>query len=39
MTHFKFLRPEWPAIHQALVKTEVSALFATLQHRAFRAEL
>jgi hypothetical protein len=43
MINFAFLRAEWPELHGAASKVgalaELDALFATLQHRAFREEL
>ena len=50
MSNFAFLKTEWPDVHDAASKaealaypdaraTELDALFATLQHRAFRGEL
>ncbi|MBI5015601.1 MAG: hypothetical protein HZB55_08920 [Deltaproteobacteria bacterium] len=46
MTHCSFLQAEWPTVHEATAKAEaiaklaeLDALFAALQHRAFRGEL
>ena len=39
MSNFAFLKTEWPDLHDAASKVELDALFATLQHRAFRGEL
>ena len=42
-SNFAFLKAEWPDLHDAASKAEslaeLDALFATLQHRAFRWEL
>ena len=40
--HFAFMAAEWPDLHetaQRASRAELDALFATLQHRAFRGEL
>ena len=43
MSNFAFLKTEWPDLHDvasnANSPSELDALFATLQHRAFRGEL
>ena len=51
MSNFAFLKAEWPDLHDAASKAqslaypdaraaaELDALFATLQHRAFRGKL
>lgn len=37
MSDFTFLQSEWPVLHDAASKAD--ALFAFLQHRAFKGEL
>ena len=39
ISQFHFLSAEWPDIAGAATRAELDALFATLQHRAFRGEL
>lgn len=43
MNNFAFLKAEWTDLHDAATKpeslAELDALFASLQHRAFRGEL
>jgi hypothetical protein len=43
MSIFAFRKTEWPDLHDEASKAEalaaLDALFATLQHRAFRGEL
>lgn len=43
MNHFSFIEHEWPDSHNAASKaeslTELDALFASLQHRAFKGQL
>ncbi len=39
MSDFAFLKAKWLDLHYATSNAELDALFASLQHRAFRGEL